>query len=645
MLNTPPPIYCNNRHCPNPINSMGKQECATCKSALMYRYLWAVGPYAVQMPLGELVGDRYYVVAPRVWLDTKPVETPYVPGEIPTDILPYLNLCQHRLHIPEVYGFHYQGEAPKLTEILLLDNVPVDPTGHLYPELINVWSEASAVRQAYWLWQMTQLWQPLTDLGLGFTLFTEYVRVADWRLHLLELDLDGSKQPTFQEFKDYLANFIGTAQPSVKLVLEDICYFSSHANNIEEIATKLNKLLLMEAAQLPLSFQIAGATDTGPTRSHNEDNYFPTNYDLGENFSLLTSRLAMICDGVGGHDGGEVASQLAIQSLHKLIQSLYQEIQQQSLIPPEVVSKQIEGILRVVNNLIAAENDIQGRELRQRMGTTAVMALQIPQEVKPNTDSPPQNSHELYIANVGDSRAYWLTELTCIRLTADDDVATREVRLGKAIYTQAIKKQDGGALVQALGTRDGVYLRPSIQRLVLESDGLLLLCSDGLSDHDLVEKTWQSFAPAILQGKMSLRQGVKFLIDLANTQNGHDNTTVILIECRISPPKLAYVPMAERLASGEPLESELSEASKALLYGESVSPLEPKPQPGKFLLPIAIASGLLGLMIGASLLWRLAPPFQSPSDTPTEVIPPTAPTSPPNNISPTIPAPPRSTQG
>ncbi|NEP44621.1 MAG: serine/threonine-protein phosphatase, partial [Okeania sp. SIO2H7] len=311
----------------------------------------------------------------------------------------------------------------------------------------------------------------------------------------------------------------------------------------------------------------------------------------------LIPRLAIICDGVGGHEGGEVASQLGIENLKLLMYRLISEVAtQEELMQPELVSKQLEEIIRVVNNAIAAKNDEQKREHRQRMGTTLVMALQLPQQVITSPDSEPKNAHELYVAHVGDSRAYWLSEDSCLRLTVDDDVAAREVMFGRCLYWEALQRPDSGALTQALGTRDGEFIRPTVKRFAIEDNGLLLLCSDGLSDNDWIETYWHHYASPVINGELPLEAAVESLIDLANQKNGHDNTSVVLVNCRVTPPKLVLAqgdrstdlsPSARATslslskpgrgtvpATNEVAESEMSEASKALLYDKNVSEAE-----------------------------------------------------------------------
>ncbi len=632
MITSAPRIYCPNINCPNPSNSWGRQECEACQTHLIYRYLWAVTP-EIEISVGELLGDRYYVIAPQVWLDTKPGQLPFMYEELPDYIMPYLYLYPQRLHTPEVYGFYQYGEETYPTDILLLDNVPLDSEGKLLPSFVEAWPTATPVRQVYWLWQMMQLWKPLSEQRVAFSLFTNNLRVEDWRLRLLELDLQ-TRNPKLRDFKIFWSNLIPTAHPHIQQPLTEICQMISDiGDSCEAIAPKLNQLLLEQAAELPLNFQLMGATDTGPVRLHNEDCCYPTEQDLNSN--QLVPHLAMICDGVGGHDGGEVASQIAVQSIKKLVQNLLTEVeQQQEITSPDLVNRQLEEIIRVVNNMIATENDEQGRESRQRMGTTLVMALQLPQQVKPSPESNPNNAHELYIANLGDSRAYWLSRNGCHLLTVDDDVASREVRLGHCLHWQALQRRDGSALTQALGTRDGEFIRPTIQRFLIEEEGLLLLCSDGLSDNDWVENSWTEYTPKVLRGEISLKQVVESLIDLANEKNGHDNISVVVVHYRLSPEQLilSNIPTAAPPVR-KVLMSELSDASKELLYSndEEVSEPEleseanpapeseletvidsPKLKPWMFMVGL-----LLILLVGAIIaVWRNWENFQSPGDAP-----------------------------
>ncbi|MEG4281547.1 protein phosphatase 2C domain-containing protein [Microcoleus sp. A006_D1] len=649
------PIYCPNLSCPDPGNTFGRQQCAACETNLIYRYLWAVGPAADEVATGKVIADRYFVIAPQIWLDSRPSIPPSVPEQLPDTIMPYLHLYPQRLHTPEVYGFCSLGEAAEAVEVLLLENVPVNNFGRLYPSILEAWAQTSAARQVYWLWQMLQMWTALSEQGVAASLLVpENLRVEGWRVRLLQLH-PGNFVPTLKDLGDVWSGLVESAQPEVQSRLGEICVFMRRSSmNLDAIALELNDLLLEQAAKLPLHLEVVGITDTGPQRSQNEDSCYPTAADFQSSKTSgndqLIPYLTMVCDGVGGHEGGEVASQLAVQSLKALIQNLLAEIaEQQELMTPQMVTEQLEEIVRVVNNVISAQNNEQGKELRQRMGTTLVMALQLPQKVKVSEDLPSNNGHELYLVNVGDSRAYWIGKNYCQRLTVDDDVASREVHLGHSLYWETQLRSDAGALTQALGTRDGDFLRPTIQRFIIEEEGLLLLCSDGLSDNDWVEQSWENYGPEVLEGKMSLEAAVQSWIRLANEKNGYDNTSVVVTYCRMSPERLVLfdtagasapvsaapvsLPMSPSVSGSASLqktgrmpESQLSESSKQLLYPETAPAPEPvQKQKSKRWLPLL---GLLVLMLAFAGLGLWVRRLQSPQPDPEQLPPPPETTAP-----------------
>lgn len=565
------------------------------------RYLWATGAAAMYVSVGEQVKDRYQVIAPQIWQDMHPELPPDMPQQLGNHILPYLRLYPHRLHVPEVYGVCQLEDA----QITLLENIPIDGNGELSPSMMSMWTKASAVRQVYWLWQMLTLWTPLAEMGVASSLLlTDNLRVEGWRLRLRELYIDSTAagNSPASEAKDSnqaaasTGNGMNTAnaweaqtasstliKPSMSASLQQLgaCWASwcrkaavAVASRLEEIATQLqtenpslpeiaeqlNQLLIEQASRQPLRLQIAGATDSGPRHQHNEDSCYPTIADLPTDLSQprdpLLPHLSIVCDGIGGHEGGEVASQLTVQSIKLQVRALLAEMAEDpDIMPPELVSQHLSAIIRVANNLIASRNDQQDRQSRRRMATTLTMALQLPQIVQlPDGQG---NAHELYIVSVGDSRAYWITPEYCQLLTVDDDVATREVRMGRSLYRQALQRPDAKALTQAVGTRDAELLRPTVRRFILEEDGLLLLCSDGLSDnaavtnpqapHDWLEELCADYPREIFSGKLSLESAVRSLIDRANQRNGHDNTSVVLTYCAVSPQYPAVLNLGESL--------------------------------------------------------------------------------------------------
>jgi protein phosphatase len=530
-------------------------------------------------------------------------------------------LYSEHLHIPQAYGFTAL-EAD--SHILLLENAPIDETGCIYPTISDSWKQASAVRQVYWLWQILQLWTPLSALGVTQSLLlADNLCVQGWCIRLLELH-QNTEQPTLQDLGNFWQPWATIARttiaPRLQIIIDLMCQGEV---DLEIINTQLNELLLTEAANLPLFLTIAGATDTGQVIKHNEDACYPKDID-----DKLPPRLSIICDGIGGHEGGEVASQLALQSLKLQMRALLAEIDEQTeLLTPSLLSQQIESCLRVVNNVVWSRNDEQKRQGKERMATTLVMSLQIPQRVVISSGEQLENSHELYVAHIGDSRAYWITQNYCQLLTVDDDMVKREVGLGKSLYRQALQIPEAKALTQALGTKEAVFLNFSIQRFIIEEDGILLLCSDGLSDRNLVEQSWQDYAIPVLTGDLTIEDATQELIKLANELNGQDNISVVLTLCRVAepstmaiipappaeiiPPPPIAVPDAEALIISAYIETDLTASSQALLNLNLTQEVTAaiKPSRGKGL---ALFTGLLVLLLGGTTLslfawWQLSP--------------------------------------
>lgn len=501
-------------------------------------YLWVVGTVSGSIEKYPELVDRYEQLSPHVWRDLHPDQLPAPVDFIPPEVTPYLTLYPHHWHIPQVYAFYIVDDIP----LLLLDNVPLTDQGHLLPSLEETWSLASPAQQVYYLWQLLELWTPLEQAGVAESLIRkENIRVQGGRVRLLELS--GKRTVSLKDLAESWHFLIQTANTNIAGKLGAITIeLSNPKPDLKLILEQLNQTLLEQAGQLPLRSKVAGATDIGVQPNHNEDSYYPTAGELSPNgnqwHSSVSSHLMMVCDGIGGHEGGEVASQLAVQSIRLQVQALLLELSQsEELLQPELVKDQLAALIRVANNLIASRNDEQGRSARRRMGTTLVMALQLPQATPIlEPENATGNGHEVYIANIGDSRAYWITAKGCQLLTLDDDVATREVKAGRSIYRSALLRGDASGLTQAMGTKEGSTLHPTIQRLILVEDGILLLCSDGLSDYFLLDRYWANFARPVLEGRMTLEMAVQSLVDLANQKNGHDNISVVATHYGISIP-------------------------------------------------------------------------------------------------------------
>ncbi|MEM1291654.1 MAG: serine/threonine phosphatase [Cyanobacteria bacterium P01_H01_bin.162] len=269
-----------------------------------------------------------------------------------------------------------------------------------------------------------------------------------------------------------------------------------------------------------------GRTHIGRQRSHNEDSFFAETQlkrtDSPVGTQLQARGLYILCDGMGGHLGGEVASALAVQTLRDyFLEHWVAEL------PDETVIK--DGILQA-NQAIFEQNEAEDRAGNARMGTTLVLLLVA--------------DHQAIVAHVGDSRLYLCTRQGLKQITVDHEVGQREVNRGVEPAI-AYARPDAYQLTQALGPRDNDDVAPTITPFSITQDTLLLLCSDGLSDNDLLESHVKSHVEPMLRSRADLDEGIANLIDLANEHNGHDNITAIGVRVKLRPNLEAAQSMAE----------------------------------------------------------------------------------------------------
>ncbi|NKB18479.1 MAG: hypothetical protein HC770_11330 [Pseudanabaena sp. CRU_2_10] len=215
---------------------------------------------------------------------------------------------------------------------------------------------------------------------------------------------------------------------------------------------------------------------------------------------------------MGGHAGGEVASSMAIEKIVEKFIPFWG-----NRLPG---TKKLREIIHAANQSIFELNESELRRDVGRMGTTLVL-LSI-------------CNSEVAIAHVGDSRIYQINASGLRQITRDHEVANRLIDQGVEA-TVALSRHDAHQLTQALGPYDNHQIEPAIAFLQILEPTLFLLCSDGLCDNDLVEQNWETYLLPLLATDADLESGVKKLIDLANTINGHDNITAILVNCQVEP--------------------------------------------------------------------------------------------------------------
>jgi protein phosphatase len=601
-----PNINCPNLRCRTP-NLEEATVCKVCGTSIPQRYLWVIGgstPYQT----GEKLLERYLFKSPQVVLDTQPGLPLASAFDITDSVLPYLKLFPFRLHLPQLYSllkFETTTDEPQI--LALLEDAPLTITDFeasthplslplqqiaIAETFTNAWRNASVLRQVNWLWQMVQLWEPFQREGVAWSLVNpDLLRIEGSLLRLLSLDFNARTGPSLAALGNFLVKWCLPYVGEWRTNFSELCdrLISGELTSIEALEAELESWLTIVRAASEVRIDVATRTDPGPSRDQNEDACYPSDGMVLHN---AQDGLLVVCDGVGGHEGGEVASGIAISVLTEhLKQAPLAELS------PEAVMTEAEVAVGMANDLIVKQNDQEDRHDRDRMGTTVVMAV--------------AQGHDLYLTNLGDSRAYLINTQGCYQLTTDDDIATREVRLGYLPYRDAVRQPGSGSLIQALGMVPSSMLRPAVQRFAVDSDCIFLLCSDGLSDFERVETLWRRHLLPLLAGQVDLAQTTKTLIAEANRLNGHDNVTIGLLHYHVKVPTAAELPTKLEQSQSWPsplLPTQINPAKTVLAstpLGKNAKPRSPWP-----LLLLLTLIGGAGIALGV-MFW---PKPTAPSD-------------------------------
>lgn len=244
-------------------------------------------------------------------------------------------------------------------------------------------------------------------------------------------------------------------------------------------------------------------TDPGIVRQHNEDSIAV--HCLPDN----SAGLAILADGMGGHNAGEIASAMAIDVLlDALADQLPHLLQIAWPDGADILRQRIVDSVKLANWKIfdaACDN-----EEYVGMGTTLVMAL--------------FHHEKATIAHVGDSRVYRLRDGELQQLTQDHSVLQEQIDAGLISQEEAQFSQNKNVITRALGVEPEVLV--DIYEVSCQQGDLYLLCSDGLSDMLLP----QEIAADLIRFKQDRELTCQALIDHANALGGRDNISVILAE-------------------------------------------------------------------------------------------------------------------
>jgi protein phosphatase len=237
-------------------------------------------------------------------------------------------------------------------------------------------------------------------------------------------------------------------------------------------------------------------TDIGRKRKLNQDAVYATREKIGN-----LPNLFVVADGMGGHNGGEMASQWTIETMRE-------QIAKASSLSP---TRLLEQAIRAANDEIRRK--AEENPLLHGMGTTIVAAT--------------IEGKSLQVANVGDSRLYLADRKgkTIRQLTLDHSLVEEMIRCGNLRREEARNHPNKHIITRAVGAKDSIEV--DFFHEEIEPDELILLCSDGLTnmleDEEIKEILCSS-------GSKDLGQKAAELIAAANNRGGRDNIAVVLVD-------------------------------------------------------------------------------------------------------------------
>ncbi len=259
-----------------------------------------------------------------------------------------------------------------------------------------------------------------------------------------------------------------------------------------------------EPPPIEYKFRVGWATDTGMVRDHNEDALLVISTAQDGDNPDSAFGLFILADGMGGHKAGEVASALTARTVaHQIVQQFYL---------PSLVTDERDAGQPALNEILINAVKAANKAVMDQVpggGTTLTCALII--------------GLQAYIAHVGDSRAYVVTEGAVEQITHDHSLVDRLMELGRLTPDEAAVHPQKNVLYRAVGQSNAMKADTYVRKIL--PGERLLLCSDGLWDRVSNDEMLD-----IVTQASSLQDACDELTAAANQAGGHDNITVILIE-------------------------------------------------------------------------------------------------------------------
>lgn len=252
-----------------------------------------------------------------------------------------------------------------------------------------------------------------------------------------------------------------------------------------------------------MNFIVSGITDIGLTKSTNQDSLLVRVMNTKQGRMVL----AVLCDGMGGLEKGEIASATVIRAFDTWTSTVLPQLCENSIEDP-IIRAQWERIVTEQNDKIR----LYGERLGIKLGTT-LTAILVTQD-------------RYYIINVGDTRAYELFH-GIRQITNDQSLVAREVALGNLTEEQARTDPRRSVLLQCIGVSDTVY--PEMFFGDTQTNAVYMLCCDGFRHEISSDEIYARLQPDKLFDEYMMNQASIELINLNKQRQERDNITVALI--------------------------------------------------------------------------------------------------------------------
>ena len=252
-----------------------------------------------------------------------------------------------------------------------------------------------------------------------------------------------------------------------------------------------------------MEFLVSANTDIGISKNTNQD---------GLSVKVINTRqgkmvFAILCDGMGGLQKGEVASTSVIQAFNHWVYNSLPVLCKEPL-QDHIIRNQWEEIVSSQNKLIGSYGARQGIKL----GTTVVVML--------------LTQTRYYVLNIGDSRAYEIFD-TLHQVTEDQTFICREIKLGRMTPEQAALDPRRNVLLQCVGASDEIY--PDMFFGDIKKNAVYMLCSDGFRHEITPDEIYEKFQPGALTGHDEMDRNSRELIELNKYRAERDNISVVLV--------------------------------------------------------------------------------------------------------------------